>query len=70
MTDITFFKKDWKLIMLASLCYMIANCVGSIALGHPLYPIADWKVPALTFMLFTAIGGMMSLSHIWFSWLT
>jgi hypothetical protein len=41
-SDVTFFKKDWKIVMLTGLCYMIANCLGCMALGHTLYPVVDW----------------------------
>jgi len=38
----TFFKKDWKIVMITGLSYMVANCIGSMALGHSLYPVVDW----------------------------
>lgn len=64
LTDITFFKKDWKIVMFAGSSYMIANCIGCIVLGHRLYPIVDWLVPIESIFVFLVIASAMSGIHI------
>lgn len=70
LTDITFFKRDWKLVMMTGCSYTLANCLGSLALGHALYPVVDWQVPTETVMFFVIIAGWMSCVHVMASHLT
>lgn len=63
LTDITFYKQDWKIVLIVGLSYMIANCIGCVVLGHRLYPGVDWDVPILSIMIFTSISGLMSAVH-------
>jgi len=52
LTDMTFLRKDWKLIMYTGLSYIMANCLGSFSLGHNLYPYTDWESPGITISIF------------------
>lgn len=63
LTDITFYKQDWKIVLIVGLSYMIANCIGCIVLGHRLYPGVDWNVPILSIFIFTCIAATMSAVH-------
>jgi len=64
LTDITFFKKDWKIIMAVGSSYSAANCIGSLALGHQLYPVVDWKIPTVSIAVFCFIAVLMSGVHL------
>jgi hypothetical protein len=69
-TDITFLKKDWKIIMLVGSSYSVANCIGCLALGHALYPVVDWQIPSVSIIIFTFIAAIMSSVHLLASYLT
>ena len=45
LTDMVILKKDTKWVFCAGIQYLFANLIGTIAAGHPLYPIVDWKNP-------------------------
>lgn len=64
LTDITFFKKDWKIVMATGMSYMFANCIGCVVLGHRLFPVVDWEVPVVSISVFALVAGTMSLVHI------
>lgn len=70
LTDITFFKRDWKLVMATGCSYTLANCLGCLALGHALYPVVDWHIPTETVTVFALIACSMSFVHVGASHLT
>jgi len=70
LTDMTFLKADWKILLATGLSYIFANCLGTLALGHPLYPHLDWQDPVQTLSIFIFKAALMSSLHLLCSWLT
>ena len=66
-TDVTFNKKDWKLVFGAAVMYMFANCVGSQELKS-IYSENDWKTPSVSMTIFVAIASLMALVHVGISY--
>lgn len=66
-TDIVLIKKDWKLVFVVALTYILANGVGSLALGHGLYPVVNWVSPFSTILIFVCQATVLSGMHVGFS---
>lgn len=49
ISDQYFCKKDWKILGLTGFSYIFANAFGTYMLGHPVYPVLDWKNVPKTF---------------------
>ena len=60
LTDMVILKKDTKWVFLWGIQYMFANLLGTIEAGHPLYPIADWRNPTVTVILYTLNAAVMA----------
>jgi membrane associated rhomboid family serine protease len=59
LTDITMVPSDWKMVAVVGASYQIANIIGCLALGGPLYPYLNWNNKPLTSLGYTAIGLLM-----------
>ena len=70
LTDMSFLKKDWRIILATGLSYIFANCLGTLALGHPLYPYVDWQDPIETLSIFIFKAAIMASLHLLCSWIT
>ena len=44
--------------------YLIANAAGTVVMGKPVYPIADWKYPLLTFFLYMVLAVLMTALYV------
>jgi len=56
ITDIQFVQKDYRCMFVAGMVYLFCNLAGTIDYGTPIYPIADWSNPALTFFLYSLMS--------------
>jgi len=56
LTDMQYRSKDWTFILAAGLIYIFANWLGTIKMGHEVYPIAEWKDPEKTFIMYFSLA--------------
>lgn len=70
VSDVTFIDSHWKYVFATGCAYIVANYFGTIYMKTPLYPVVDWKNPAMTIFLFVIQAACMALMFLAGAWLS
>jgi len=58
---------DHKYVLSLGIAYIYFNYIGTIAEGHPMYPIADWSNFYETVIMYLILAVMEAGAEYWFS---
>lgn len=61
-SNFKFVLADWKLVFNLGISYIYYNYVGTIAEGHPMYPLADWSNFWLTVFLYGVLAAFDAIA--------
>ena len=56
ISDVELIHDDYRVMFVAGVVYTICNLIGTITYGKPIYPVADWKNPLLTLVMYLTMS--------------